>query len=302
MADNLQITGDLTCPYLGLLLDPATSLTYPSAESYCHNTQPPAVPRLDHQIVYCLTKGYSSCKVFQAEPNQRMPEDLARKVRSKRRIKFSPYYLAILFILIILILIEVFSHPKSNTEEAALSLISPQAPTGTAILALNQVTQEKVNLLASGTQTPLPKPSLFPTPPPTETPVEIREGHFLEKPFGKDYCFVVHQVISGESLLFLATQTNTTPDVIKAINYHLIVPIWIDSIIILPIDLMDVDDLPAFQAYQVTESNLTLQQVAVRFTTNLDDLVYYNDIAAEETLIIGEWLIIPRARDQQIIG
>jgi len=65
---------------------------------------------------------------------------------------------------------------------------------------------------------------------------------------------------------------------------------------------MDVDELPAFEAYQVTESNLTLQQVAERFTTNLDELVYYNDIAAEETLIIGEWLIIPRARDQQIIG
>ena len=144
MADNLQITGDLTCPYLGLLLDPATSLTYPSAESYCHNTQPPAVPRLDHQIVYCLTKGYSLCKVFQAEPNQRMPEDLARKVRSKRRIKFSPYYLAILFILIILILIGVFSHPKSNTEEATLSYLSP--PTGTAILALNQVTRESKSI------------------------------------------------------------------------------------------------------------------------------------------------------------
>jgi len=108
----------------------------------------------------------------------------------------------------------------------------------------------------------------------------------------------VHRVNPGESLLFLATQHNTTPEIIKAVNYQLIVPIWVDSILIIPLDCIDLAGLPAFEAFQITENGLTLRELAEGLAIDLEALVDYNNIPADGFLINGEWVLIPRASNQ----
>ncbi|HAE86230.1 MAG TPA: hypothetical protein DCG78_06990 [Anaerolineaceae bacterium] len=294
MANHLQEAGESICPYLGLFKDPATALTYPSVESYCHMVKPIAVPNLDHQLSFCLTKYYPACRIFQSQVGQRMPEELANKVVSKRQNWFNVSYLWILVILAIIALIILFSssHPeKQHENNAAISLA---APTETSFLLVGLTTEKATLGPALQTETPSPSPQ----PTPTATPLEIHKAHYLEEPFGKDQRFIVHQVSPGESLLFLATQYNTTPDILKAINYQLIVPIWVDSIIVIPIDRLELGNLPAFEAYQISESDITLRELAEKFAIDIEAIVSYNNIPADENLLVGEWVLIPRESNQ----
>ncbi len=294
MMNHLQDGESWVCPYLGLCDDPDTALTYPSAESYCHKVKPPAVPNLDQQLSLCLTRQYSTCQIFQSQTAQRMPKNLALKAVGKRRGGFNIIYLGIMAVLAIvaLILIISSSNPEEQPENSAA--ISLPAPTETPFLSVGLAAEEATSAPALPTEIPSPSPQ----PTPSTTPIETHEAHYLEEPFGVGQRFVVHQVASGESLLFLATQYNTTPDILKAVNYQLIVPIWVDSIIVIPLDCLELNNLPAFEAYQVSESDITLRELAERFAVELEALVRFNDIPAEEKLLVGEWVLIPRENIQ----
>lgn len=290
MMNHLQDVESSVCPYLGLCDDPDTALTYPSTESYCHKVKPPTVPNLDQQLSVCLTGQYSTCQIFQSQTEQRMPKELTLKAIGKRRGRSYFVYLGILAFLtmVALIILLPYVHPQEQTEDIAT--ISSPAPTETPLLPVGFTTQAATVELALPTETPFPSPQ----PTPTATPIETHKAHYLEEPFGESQRFIVHRVSPGESLLFLATQYNTTTEIIKAANYHLIVPIWVDSFIIIPLDRIELGDLPAFEAYQITENNITLRHLAERFVLDLHTLVSYNDIPADENLFLGEWILLPR--------
>ena len=294
MMNHLQDGEGSACPYLGLYDDPATALTYPSAESYCHKVKPPAVPNLDQQLSLCLTGQYSTCQIFQSQTAHRMPRDLKMKAVGKRRGCFNLIYLAILAFSAIVAFIVLISSSRPEEQPENSAAISLAAPTETPFLSVGLATEEPTSAPALPTEIPSPSPQ--PTPP--ATPIETHEAHYLDEPFGEDQRFVVHQVASGESLLFLATQDNTTPDILKAVNYQLIVPIWVDSIIVIPLDCLELNNLPAFEAYQVSESDITLRELAERFAVDLEALVRFNDIPAEEKLLVSEWVLIPREINQ----
>lgn len=294
MATNLQTPGESVCPYLGLLKDPATSLTYPSAECYCHRTQPAAVPSFEQQLSSCLTEQYTSCRIYKAQTEHRMPEELEMKVKRRRKGRKKPFPLIILAVTLICILIALIAYFQPDKKDDTLMVSSPTMLTAPTSLAFSIITQR--NAIATNSPTEAPSPSHQPKP--SITPTEIREGHYLETPFGKEQLFIVHHVSPGESLLFLATQYNTTPDIIKAVNYQLIVPIWVDSILIIPLDCIDLAGLPAFEAFQITENGLTLRELAEGLAIDVEALVDYNNIPADECLLNGEWVLIPRANNQ----
>ena len=294
MADNLQNPEDSICPYLGLFKDPVTSLTYPSTINCCHHTQPPAVPSLEQQLSYCLTEQYASCVVFKAQAKQNMPEELKTKAWRKRKCRKKSFHLIILAVLLVCILIALIAYFQQNKQDDTLMIPSQTMPATPTSLAVSLITPRSALATYSVTEAP----TLTPQPKPSLTPTEIREGHYLETPFGKEQLFIVHRVNPGESLLFLATQHNTTPEIIKAVNYQLIVPIWVDSILIIPLDCIDLAGLPAFEAFQITENGLTLRELAEGLAIDVEALVDYNNIPADECLLNGEWVLIPRANNQ----
>jgi hypothetical protein len=65
---------ELSCPHIGLLNDPQTSLAYPSEWNLCHRASPPIDPNYEHQRVYCLAVSYNSCPFFHKEPNTPLPD------------------------------------------------------------------------------------------------------------------------------------------------------------------------------------------------------------------------------------
>jgi hypothetical protein len=65
---------ELSCPHIGLLYDPQTSLAYPSEWNVCHRASPINTPKYEHQRVYCLAVSYGSCPFFRKKPDTPLPE------------------------------------------------------------------------------------------------------------------------------------------------------------------------------------------------------------------------------------
>jgi LysM repeat protein len=66
-----------TCPFLGVLDDPETSLAFPSEMNYCHNATPPAAPKFDYQSTHCLVFAHLSCPVYKSGEKTSLPAELS---------------------------------------------------------------------------------------------------------------------------------------------------------------------------------------------------------------------------------
>lgn len=146
------------------------------------------------------------------------------------------------------------------------------------------------------TSTPTQTPTL-PTPP---SPTVTKEDPVLalETPIGNEIQFIIHRVKEGETLGIFADQYNTTVDAITAINHDLIVPLWAHWLVVIPLDITDVSELPTFEPYQVEVEGILLRELAEEVSASLDDMVRYNAIDADHVLHTGEWLLIPREKQQ----
>jgi LysM repeat protein len=142
-----------------------------------------------------------------------------------------------------------------------------------------------------------------PTPYLTETPTQVSiktsptPGPLLETPFGSQPKFIIHQVANGESLILIAKRYGTTLEAIQAVNFFLPSPLWSGWLLVIPLNTIDVENLPAFEAYVVSEEDVNADQLAINLDTDLEALLYYNAISsAEDPLPPGRWLLIPREK------
>jgi len=140
------------------------------------------------------------------------------------------------------------------------------------------------------------------TPAPTETRLiatltptitsTVAAIHALETPFGVDFKFVIHRVKKGESLALLSSHYGTTEDAIKAVNFQLPAPLTVNFMIVIPVDLVDVQGLPSFEAYKVS-TNISLVDLAKQLQIDQKVLAYYNGMDEARLLKAGEWVLIP---------
>ena len=148
-------------------------------------------------------------------------------------------------------------------------------------------------LTPSPTRTPIP--SLAPTiPAPTSSATQT--SHALDTPIGSKYKFIIHKVVKGESLQLYAEKYGTTIETIRAVNYHLPIPLWEDWLIIIPISITDAQGLPSFEAYMVSEEGLTIAELARKLSTDPIELKYYNALGETYRSSSGDCLLIPREK------
>lgn len=102
--------------------------------------------------------------------------------------------------------------------------------------------------------------------------------------------------MSGENLNQYAATYNTSVEAILAVSYELKTPVWVDSLVIIPVGFTDVADLPSFEAYQLSGSGRSVEALAQELGVSAADLKYYNAIGDGESLLVGDWLIIPRTK------
>ena len=162
----------------------------------------------------------------------------------------------------------------------------------------------------SATQSPTPTlvtPTSHPTAtpgktiqPPTATPA-LAEKVELDTRFGGEQKFVIHRVVSGESISLFATQYSSSVEVIQWANYRLAAPLQTEIQIVIPVDRTVIDpEMPAFEAYQVKSNSLQAQDLAEDLETDLDEFLYYNNLDGDHLLPFGTWLIIPRSAPMRV--
>jgi len=137
-----------------------------------------------------------------------------------------------------------------------------------------------------------PLPAVSQTLKVTSTPVGTC-GHSLDVPFGGDVKFVIHRISRGENLNLYALKYETSTDAIVAVNHHLPMPVWEDWILVIPVDIMYVYDLPQFEPYQAIGASLSLEELAQQLNTDPQSLSEYNAFEGPCKVFSG-WLVIPR--------
>jgi hypothetical protein len=120
----------------------------------------------------------------------------------------------------------------------------------------------------------------------------------LDTPIGGDQKFIIHRVAEGETLQIFANKYHTSVEAIKDINFDLIIPLWTDWLVVIPENITDVSKLPLFEAHQVEEEYIKIQDLAIKLSASLEEMIYYNNIEENYLLRKGDWLLVPREKPQ----
>lgn len=283
------------CKHLGLLADPETSLTYPSLAHHCFRCNSPAIPLLEHQENYCLVDAHQSCPVFMQAQKGKFPKQYQAKKQ------FFSGRLKIFIVLISLfLLIGMFLFVRGPT------LFAPIFPANQNPFFIS-IPQTKTVQPTDIFYPPSQTPSLTKTSTPTATftptltatfaltPTVTPALHGLELPIqGGTKNFVIHRIAPGETLEKFIKNYATSSDVINYINYRIPTPLWADSIIILMPGFTVVDrSLPSFEAYQVKETEISIEDLAQKLQVEVATLKYYNNCTSGCRLFRGDWVLIP---------
>ena len=293
--ENLKGTLPLAvgkCPHLGLKNDPDTSFDYPSIWNTCHRSNPPEVPLLDHQAVTCLTPEHTNCPIFLSTGNDKLPSSLIEHgrgkniKRSKRRWIFG--LIIILLSFIVLFVLSQFLKPGQTPEQTQVN--TPQATTPSFMEQETQLVAVTTDIIESPTQEVTPPEVNIST----DTPAVEEVLHKLDTPIGTDQKFILHKIADGESLEQYAVLYNTSRETIVKINYLLPIPLWIDRLVVIPLDLIDAVDLPTFEAYLVTDEEISLEKLALKLGSDVEKMAYFNGIKSSHVFYRGDYILVPR--------
>ena len=168
--------------------------------------------------------------------------------------------------------------------------ILPTEPLSTLI-----VTFTATSTASEGTQStiiPNNATTLTVSPPvPLETSDQVHV-FTLDTPIDKNNKLIIHRVAAGESIDQYASKFNTSIDAIRAINSNLASVLFIDQILVIPIDIFDVSNLPIFEAYQVNVNVLSVQNIVNQLSVAMDAFRLYNNIPLNHIFDSGEWVLV----------
>lgn len=275
------------CPYLGLHDDASTSLAYPSLWNYCHFAEPPGPVAVPHQISTCLNREYRHCKVYVALEPRPLPRDVRGAVppgikrKPRAGIRGMLLFFAILATLIVLYAgLRLQREGRSNrpSQEAPASAI-PASPFFTP------------NVLS------LPANEAAVTDDPLGTDASRRLcGHALDNPFGSDIQFVIHRVARGENMAMYVERFHTSVDAIVGINHNIRMPLWENSVVVIPVDTTLFVGLPPFEVHEQSEVTISLKELAEQLDTDPQAFRRFNAFDDSCGTFAG-WMLIPRERE-----
>ncbi|MDF1520887.1 MAG: LysM peptidoglycan-binding domain-containing protein [Brevefilum sp.] len=286
-----------SCPFLGLVDDRESFTSYPSEWNVCYHVAPETTPMLSHQAAFCLNADYALCPIFKAETIQKIPDE----IRLRRPISFEKIkklgLIIVLIVLAFLVFIGIMFRERwlgqmpgfGSRISTETEMVNP-GDYQTDVLG----DQTKTELFSEIGLTPLVTEQNPTDTPVTPSPTKTDPILALDIPVGDEVQFVMHRVLPGESLAIFADQYNTSIDAIIAVNADLISPLWVDWVVIVPVDFSDVSGMPAFEAHQVEEEGISLVALSERLSAAVDQMALYNNIDEDHKLHAGEWLLVPR--------
>lgn len=288
------------CPYLGLLDDPHSWLSFPNPGNVCFHALPPQSLVEEHQKDFCLSQNHNQCPVYQTSGDQPLPVALVHSIPAREKIA-DPRRMAIAaaaIILIGIILISVLIDIRSQAaERAALMTAAAQTPTLDP-LAIH-LTQEAmlpsatpVPPTATATSVPTWTLTATKTPNPTPTPEPTHFAEFGER-FGANQEYILYRLNAGESLENVANAYETRAEVIRASNIMIEgASVQPGTVLLLMPGVTDPSRLVKFKIVQVLVPTLP-KHIAAQYNVSLEILVEYNQIDPERLVPGGRWLFFP---------
>jgi LysM repeat protein len=293
---NSSITpheNERTCPYLGTSDDPQTSMAYPSGNNYCHRVKSLASPSLAYQRSYCMNAAHVQCEAYTGSQLKTLPLEAVDAQAALPGIRpLLKYILPAIFVLLALVVtwFALKNNPAVVIEPKLTATITAQLPA----VVTKAVTQTAVSSqTVEPSQTPIQATATSTVVPATSTAVP---PHLIETPVGLTRQFIVHQVREGESTTSLAKKYGTTEQAIRAVNYLMTGSLWANSILVIPLNQVDVSLVPPLSAYAITKQGVNLDALALEQGVDKLLLAEINALPADYIFTIGEWVLIPHPR------
>ena len=289
--DNIQ--PDI-CPHLALKGDIESYAAFPSTINACHKGTYAITPKISHQNAFCLSHDFAKCPNFHSDLGKKFRKDIQyRSTKFPNRIvKIS--LLSLLGISILLLGFYLFFRQGNITEPFWIiptsyeaSALSSGDDTPQDLLTSTHQIKEHTAIIAQ-------LPGLVSTVQPSiPAPTEFDPVLALDTPIGGEQQFIIHRIAEGESLQYLADRHNTTIDAIISVNEDLITPLWVDWVVVIPVNTDGIAELPKLKAFQIQEEGITVEKLAAQFDAPIEKMSLYNNIDSEHILHKGEWLLIP---------
>jgi len=285
------------CPHLALKGDIESYAAFPSVMNACHRGHFSITPKISHQNTFCLSPNFISCPIFQNNQTNKFPRDLQYKYfgipRRIKKILTIGLFGILIFSLVLLIIfweeIETKFYWITPTNEGPISLASGET------FQENLHTDIPKNEELFDTEiTPDFTEVLSTAFPPTPAITKSDPVLTLDTPIGGVHQFIIHRAQEGESLQYLADLHKTSSEAILAVNEDLITPLWVDWVVVVPVNTEDVGKFPKFTAFQIKEEGITLGKLADKLEVPLEEMSLYNNIDPDHILHEGEWILIPR--------
>jgi LysM repeat protein len=109
---------------------------------------------------------------------------------------------------------------------------------------------------------------------------------------------IQHKIVDGDNLELLANKYNTTSQAIIDINFKMRVPVWVDHVIVIPEDIVDVSNLPKFEAQLIEETTAVSVIIdEADCSAALFQQYNYKKIITKEgveSILADTWVFIPR--------
>jgi hypothetical protein len=287
----IKINSDsYSCPHLSLRYDAATYSAYPSINNACYRGQRPETPKISHQRTFCLSPKYINCAFLNNQEMKKFPREIKYKFDNRYQNLHTKIILGVLAVLAAVTMVYIWAVGGNESggileKPSQTPMMSPTVSTADA----PRSSDSTAVVLVSPTYVPTSTAS-----PTTVTPTVPDPVLALETPIGGQYQFIIHRVLVGESLQFFADQYNTSREAISAANKNLIVPLWVGSIVVIPVNTNDRSEIPAFLTHQIEEEGITVSLIAEKFSVQKETLAFYNNLDTEHILHQGEWLLIPQ--------
>jgi hypothetical protein len=275
-----------TCPYLGTRHDSASFIAFPSQHNYCHACTPKSPVKLEYQDEHCLTTHHTDCIVFNSTPAIALPESL--RLPKTEIPKKTNRIIGAIFIFTAALL---FFGLTGRTDWQIF-------PTTERISAPPDITSSQTEI-AAGENTPLPTSIMVLIPVTgstlTVSPTPLIASRFLlGSPLGRDNKYMIHTVLSGDSLSRIAEKYGSSIEAIIISNYVLKSPIQAGMLIVIPIGVTDPAELPAFEPYQVTGQQTTTKEISASTGADKSLIEFHNNLEENQLLPNGAWILIPR--------
>ncbi len=280
----------VACPYLGLQDDPRGYHSYPSLGNRCFHSRWPAIPLLAHQEAYCLRGAHKDCPVYWQPRKRPFPSSLkaAQTARAGRSA-------ALITALAVVIGLAVMGFAASRFFPVNLGAPRLIPVTGASLAAA--MTPSSM-ALQSPTAT-----ATAPTPTPKPTGTAVPQAHALEMPFDVDgHTLLMHRVTAGDMFDTIDAQFETTPEVLRALNYSLTGSLLANTVIVIAPGLQTVDPaLPSFKVRAVTGDATTIGDLAVQYHVEPALLGHYNGCAADCSVPVGDWILVPVIQSSTVV-